>query len=62
MRQQERSAAIREVLADGDWHSTGDDRRDTSTGISPPSTALSSGLVSAGVLDVEKRHPPPTTD
>ena len=56
IRQQETLAAIRDVLADGDWRSTGDIAQ-RSTGISPPSTRSLVGLVSAGVLERQKRHP-----
>ena len=56
MLQRERSAAIREVLADGDWHSTGDIAQHLKGHLSTVHRSLV-GLVSAGVLDVEKRHP-----
>ena len=52
----ERSAAIREVLADGDWHSTGEIAAHINGHLSTVHRSLV-GLVSAGVLDVEKRHP-----
>lgn len=55
MRQRERSAAIREVLADGDWHSTGEIAAHINGHLSTVHRSLV-GLVSAGVLDVEKRH------
>jgi len=56
VRQRERSAAIRDVLADGDWHSTGDIAHQINGHLSTVHRSLV-GLVSAGVLDVEKRHP-----
>jgi DNA-binding IclR family transcriptional regulator len=56
MRQRERSAAIQQVLADGDWHSTGDIAHQINGPLSTVHRSMV-GLVSAGVLDVEKRHP-----
>ena len=56
MRQRERSAAIREVLADGDWHSTGDIAQHLKGHLSTVHRSLV-GLVSAGVLEQQKRHP-----
>ena len=56
MRQRERSAAIREVLADGDWHSTGDIAQHLKNHLSTVHRSLV-GLVSAGVLEQQKRHP-----
>ncbi len=56
MRQRERSAAIQQVLADGDWHSTGDIAHQINGYLTTVHRSLV-GLVSAGVLDVEKRHP-----
>lgn len=56
MRQRERSAAIQQVLADGDWHSTGDIAHQINGHLTTVHRSLV-GLVSAGVLDVEKRHP-----
>ena len=56
MRQRERSAAIREVLADGDWHSTGDIAQHLKGHLSTVHRSLA-GLVSAGVLEQQKRHP-----
>ena len=56
MRQRERSAAIQQVLADGDWHSTGDIAHQINGHLTTVRRSLV-GLVSAGVLDVEKRHP-----
>ncbi len=56
MQQRERSAAIQQVLADGDWHSTGDIAHQINGHLSTVHRSLV-GLVSAGVLDVEKRHP-----
>lgn len=55
MRQRERSAAIRDVLADGEWHSTSDIAQHLKNHLSTVHRSLV-GLVSAGVLDVEKRH------
>ena len=55
VRQRERSAAIRDVLADGDWHSTGEIAAHINGHLSTVHRSLV-GLVSAGVLDVEKRH------
>ena len=56
MRQRERSAAIQQILADGEWHSTGDIAAHVNGDLSTVHRSLV-GLVSAGVLDVEKRHP-----
>ena len=56
MQQRERSAAIQQVLADGDWHSTGDIAHQINGHLTTVHRSLV-GLVSAGVLDVEKRHP-----
>ena len=56
MRQRERSAAIREVLADGDWHSTGEIAAHINGHLSTVHRSLA-GLVSAGVLEQQKRHP-----
>ena len=56
MRRRERSAAIQQVLADGDWHSTGDIAHQINGHLTTVHRSLV-GLVSAGVLDVEKRHP-----
>ena len=56
MRQRERSAAIQQVLADGEWHSTSDIAQHLKGHLSTVHRSLV-GLVSAGVLDVEKRHP-----
>jgi len=55
MRQRERSAAIQQILADGEWHSTGDIAAHINGHLSTVHRSLV-GLVSAGVLDVEKRH------
>ena len=54
-RQRERSAAIQQILADGEWHSTGDIAQQINGHLSTVHRSLV-GLVSAGVLDVEKRH------
>ena len=56
MRQRERSAAIQQILADGEWHSTGEIAAHVNGDLSTVHRSLV-GLVSAGVLDVEKRHP-----
>ena len=56
VRQRERSAAIRDVLADGDWHSTGDIAQQINGHLSTVHRSLV-GLVSAGVLEQQKRHP-----
>ena len=55
VRQRERSAAIRDALADGEWHSTSDIAQHLKGHLSTVHRSLV-GLVSAGVLDVEKRH------
>lgn len=56
MRQRERSAAIRDVLADGEWHSTSDIAQHLKGHLSTVHRSLV-GLVSAGVLEQQKRHP-----
>ena len=56
MRQRERSAAIQQILADGEWHSTGDIAQHLKGHLSTVHRSLV-GLVSAGVLEQQKRHP-----
>ena len=56
MRQRERSAAIRDALADGEWHSTSDIAQHLKNHLSTVHRSLV-GLVSAGVLEQQKRHP-----
>jgi DNA-binding transcriptional ArsR family regulator len=56
VRQRERSAAIRDVLADGEWHSTSDIAQHLKNHLSTVHRSLV-GLVSAGVLERQKRHP-----
>ena len=56
MRQRERSAAIQQILADGEWHSTGDIAAHVNGDLSTVHRSLV-GLVSAGVLEQQKRHP-----
>ena len=56
MRQRERSAAIREVLADGDWHSTGEIAAHVNGHLSTVHRSLV-GLVSAGVLERREATP-----
>lgn len=56
VRQRERSAAIRDVLADGEWHSTSDIAQHLKGHLSTAHRSLV-GLVSAGVLEQQKRHP-----
>ena len=56
VRQRERSAAIRDVLADGEWHSTSDIAQHLKNHLSTVHRSLV-GLVSAGVLEQQKRHP-----
>ena len=56
VRQRERSAAIRDALADGEWHSTSDIAQHLKNHLSTVHRSLV-GLVSAGVLEQQKRHP-----
>ena len=56
MRQRERSAAIQQILADGEWHSTGEIAAHVNGDLSTVHRSLV-GLVSAGVLEQQKRHP-----
>jgi DNA-binding transcriptional ArsR family regulator len=56
VRQRERSAAIRDALADGEWHSTSDIAQHLKNHLSTVHRSLV-GLVSAGVLERQKRHP-----
>ena len=56
MSQRERSAAIRDALADGEWHSTSDIAQHLKGHLSTVHRSLV-GLVSAGVLEQQKRHP-----
>lgn len=56
MQQRERSAAIRDALADGEWHSTSDIAQHIKGHLSTVHRSLV-GLVSAGVLEQQKRHP-----